>query len=95
MMVDPVFLGKKTFAGKIYHMTFFPPESEEIKARLTQRSDDTEEKARTRLEVYHSNVDAVIGLYKDIVVEVDGDQSKEDVFKEISKAVSTANAQLA
>lgn len=75
-------------------MTFFPPETEEIKARLTQRSDDTEEKARTRLEVYHSNVDAVVGLYKDIIAEVDGDQSKEDVFKEISKAISAASAQL-
>lgn len=35
--LDPV-------TGKIYHLKFFPPESEEIKARLVTRSDDTEEK---------------------------------------------------
>ena len=35
--VDPV-------TGKIYHLKFFPPENEEIKARLVTRSDDTEEK---------------------------------------------------
>lgn len=31
--------------GKIYHLKYSPPESEEIAARLTQRFDDTEEKA--------------------------------------------------
>lgn len=35
-----------------------------------QRSDDTEEKARNRLRTYHANVDAVIGYYKDQLVEV-------------------------
>lgn len=30
--------------GKIYHVTNFPPETEEIKARLITRPDDTEEK---------------------------------------------------
>jgi adenylate kinase len=35
--LDPV-------TGKIYHEKFFPPETEEIKARLVTRPDDTEEK---------------------------------------------------
>jgi len=35
-----------------------------------QRSDDTEEKARNRLRTYHANVDAVIGYYKQQLVEV-------------------------
>jgi len=35
--LDPV-------TGKIYHLKYFPPETEEIAARLTQRFDDTEEK---------------------------------------------------
>lgn len=30
--------------GKIYHVKNFPPENEEISARLTTRSDDTFEK---------------------------------------------------
>ncbi|KAJ6744758.1 ADENYLATE KINASE 8 [Salix purpurea] len=31
--------------GKIYHLNYSPPETEEIAARLTQRFDDTEDKA--------------------------------------------------
>merc|ERR1712071_662413 len=45
--------------GKIYHMTFSPPEDEEVLARLEQRSDDTEEKVVVRLEQFHDNVAAV------------------------------------
>ncbi|KAF3504118.1 hypothetical protein F2Q69_00045220 [Brassica cretica] len=36
--LDPV-------TGKIYHLKYSPPETQEIAARLTQRLDDTEEKA--------------------------------------------------
>ena len=36
--LDPV-------TGKIYHLRYSPPETKEIAARLTQRFDDTEEKA--------------------------------------------------
>lgn len=35
--LDPV-------TGKIYHLKSFPPETEDIKARLVTRPDDTEEK---------------------------------------------------
>lgn len=42
--LDPV-------TGKIYHLEFSPPENEEIAARLTQRSDDTEEKASRLSEI--------------------------------------------
>lgn len=35
-----------------------------------QRSDDTEDKVRNRLRTYHNNVDAVVGYYKDCLVEV-------------------------
>lgn len=35
--LDPV-------TGKIYHLKYSPPETEEIASRLTQRFDDTEEK---------------------------------------------------
>jgi len=42
--------------GKIYHLTFNPPESDEIKERCVQRADDTEEKMKVRLENYHGNV---------------------------------------
>lgn len=35
--LDPV-------TGKIYHLKYFPPETEEVSARLITRSDDTQEK---------------------------------------------------
>lgn len=55
--------------GDIYHMKHKPP-PEDIKDRLIQRSDDTAEKVKTRLNSHHSNVDAVLGYYQDILVEV-------------------------
>lgn len=64
--------------GKIYHMTFSPPEDEAVLARLEQRSDDTEEKVKVRLEQFHANVDAVKGSYSDIGVDIDGTASPED-----------------
>ena len=65
--------------GTIYHMTFFPPPTPEIAARLTQRSDDTEEKASNRLSVHHKNVDAVVGKYETIMKTVDGNRAKQDL----------------
>ena len=53
----------------IYHLKFKPP-PDAILNRLVQRSDDTEDKLRNRLETHHKNVEAVIGYYKDILVEV-------------------------
>ena len=57
--------------GAIYHLKFKPP-PEEALPRLIQRSDDTEAKLRNRLETHHANVAAVIGYYKDMLVEVAG-----------------------
>ena len=73
--------------GKIYHMTFSPPEDEEVKARLVQRSDDTEEKVVVRLEQFHANVDAVKDSYTDISVSIDGNQAPGVVSEAIFKAV--------
>ncbi|XAR57567.1 Adenylate kinase [Bertholletia excelsa] len=74
--LDPV-------TGRIYHLKYSPPETEEIAARLTQRFDDTEEKVKLRLRTHHQNVESVLSMYKDITVKVNGNASKEDVFAEI------------
>jgi len=74
--------------GDIYHMTFKPPPTAEIEARLDQRSDDTEEKVKVRLEQYHANVAAVKGSYTDISVEIDGVGKPADVFEAIKAAVT-------
>eukprot|EP00984_Skeletonema_dohrnii_P004881 scaffold1719_cov83-Skeletonema_dohrnii-CCMP3373.AAC.4 len=75
--------------GKIYHMTFSPPEDEEVLARLEQRSDDTEEKVKVRLEEFRANVDAVKGVYTDISVEVDGTKEPEEVSATIIEAIDS------
>ncbi|KNA23673.1 hypothetical protein SOVF_022640 [Spinacia oleracea] len=74
--------------GKIYHLTYSPPETDEIASRLTQRFDDTEEKVKLRLQTHHQNVEAVLSMYKDIIIKVDGSALKQDVFAEIDMALS-------
>lgn len=77
--------------GKIYHLKFNPP-PEEIVGRLTQRSDDTEEKARNRLATHHKNVGAVVESYKDILVTIDGNRPREAVFEDIEKSLERVAA---
>ncbi|KAJ8557830.1 hypothetical protein K7X08_004596 [Anisodus acutangulus] len=79
--LDPV-------TGKIYHLKYSPPETEEIAARLTQRFDDTEEKVKLRLHTHHQNVESVLSMYKDITVQVYGSVSKEEVFAQIDGALT-------
>ncbi|CAM6129907.1 unnamed protein product [Calypogeia fissa] len=70
---------------KIYHVKYSPPETDEIRSRLTHRIDDTEEKAGIRLATYHANVAAVIDVYKNIIKRVDGNRPKKDVFADIAQ----------
>ncbi|KAL0326334.1 UNVERIFIED_CONTAM: Adenylate kinase, chloroplastic [Sesamum radiatum] len=118
--LDPV-------TGKIYHLKYSPPETEEIAARLTQRFDDTEEKAylilfsfpekylyllicilsfelaseadlivdivfcfqvKLRLLTHNSNVEAVLSMYEDVIVKVDGTLPKQEVFSKIDNILT-------
>ena len=84
-------VGRRTdpVTGKIYHMTFSPPESDEIASRLVQRSDDTEEKIKVRLEQFHANVDAVKGFYTNVMIEVDGSMKPDVVSMKIEEGISS------
>ena len=62
-----------------YHIKFNPCTDPEISKRLTQRSDDTEEKVKVRLMEFRSNVEAVNGAYGEKVKRVDGNKSVEEV----------------
>lgn len=73
--------------GAIYHMKFSPPEDADVLKRLVQRSDDTEEKVKVRLEQFHANVDAVSASYEDISVTIDGNQPPAKVTEAIFDAV--------
>ncbi|MFJ8626340.1 adenylate kinase [Kitasatospora sp. NPDC093550] len=53
----------------VFHVAYNPPKVEgvcdECGGELYQRSDDTEEAVRTRLEVYHTETEPIIGYYKE------------------------------
>ncbi|XP_047308473.1 adenylate kinase, chloroplastic isoform X2 [Impatiens glandulifera] len=79
--LDPV-------TGKIYHLKYSPPESDEIAARLTQRFDDTEAKVKLRLQTHNQNVESVLSMYEDITIKVDGSLPMKDVFVRIDNALT-------
>ncbi|KAJ0253970.1 Adenylate kinase 2 [Hirschfeldia incana] len=79
--LDPV-------TGKIYHLKYSPPETEEISARLTQRFDDTEDKVKLRLKTHNQNVSDVLSMYDDITIKIKGNRPKEEVFTQIDTALS-------
>ncbi|PPD98259.1 hypothetical protein GOBAR_DD04686 [Gossypium barbadense] len=84
--LDPV-------TGKIYHLKNFPPESEEIKARLVTRADDTEEKD----EPHNFPVDQVCkntcygaskSLYTSGLLEANV-KSRLEIYKQNAAAISS------
>ncbi|MDS0294470.1 adenylate kinase [Halogeometricum luteum] len=78
--------------GDIYHTEFDMPDDEEIRGRLVQRDDDTEETVRERLNVYHENTSPVVEHYRDrgVLVEVDGEQTPDEVFEDVADVVEDA-----
>lgn len=79
--------------GAIYHLKYKPPPAE-IMDRLVQRSDDTEEKCKTRLETHFKNVDSVIKYYQDCLCEIEGDHAMDAVFSSICCALDAACAKI-
>lgn len=75
--------------GAIYHITNFPPKKEGIcdacESPLVQRSDDTEEQLRVRLDEHQRNTEPVLAFYSDkgLVKNVNASQSIEDVWKDM------------
>jgi len=82
--------------GASYHVEFNPPEEEgvcdECGTELVQRDDDTEETVRERLATYHENTEPVIEHYRgtDAFVEIDGEQSPDEVWADVKAAVENA-----
>jgi len=75
--------------GNVYHLKFNPPKNNELcddcKIKLEIRDDDTETGIIKRLEIYHEETEEVVEYYKEkgILIEINGEQSIEDVRKEI------------
>ena len=70
-----------------YRLQYAPPESDEIKDRLIQRSDDTEAKMGNRIVQFHKNVDAVKGEYASITETVSSNRGKADIFVDVAAAI--------
>ena len=76
--------------GKIYHMKYLLPESDDVRLRLVQRKDDTEEAFHTRIEAYYKNMPSVLSHFTDKVVSVkvtSSEQTPEEIYKEIKPSL--------
>lgn len=75
--------------GATYHIKFSPPKEEDTcdkcGGKLYQRDDDKVETVEKRIEVYHDQTQPLIDYYgkKDLLLNVDGTKSIEEVFNEI------------
>lgn len=58
--------------------------------KLVQREDDQPEAIKKRLEIYHSQTEPLLEFYKEkgIIVDINGEQSIDDVFEEIIEKLS-------
>ncbi len=78
--------------GDIYHVEFNMPDDEEIRGRLVQRDDDTEETVRERLRVFEENTQPVIDHYEETgeLVRIDGEQTPDEVREDLESAIEDA-----
>lgn len=85
--VDPL-------TGKVYHLKFNPPPIDEVDlfGRLEQRSDDTSESIRRRLEIYHRNERDIVSCYSTLITRVEGTRDAATVFEDIQAAIGNVSA---
>lgn len=82
--------------GRVYHVLFNPPEKPGVcdvdGGELYQRDDDTEETQRRRIEVYFEQTTPLLDYYREkgLLVEIDGEQSIEEVYQDLSQVITEA-----
>ncbi len=78
--------------GDTYHTEFDMPDDEEVRERLVQREDDTEETARERLSVFEENTQPVVDHFEaeGTLVRIDGEQSPDEVWADVEAAIENA-----
>jgi adenylate kinase len=64
------------------------------RAAVEGRSDDTPDKIKHRLDVYHEQTEPLIEYYRarDLLVPIDADRSVDDVFGQVQQALEMASA---
>lgn len=81
--------------GFNYHLDFIRPNREgycdKCSGNLYQREDDKPEAVKQRLKVYREQTEPLIEYYKDkeVLFDVDGSGTPEDVFELVRKAVNS------
>jgi len=81
-------------SGRSYNIYFNPPKVEGIDditgEALVKRSDDNEEKLRTRLEEFHAKTQPVMNHYASKVIDVPADGDMEKITEGIRTALTNA-----
>ena len=74
--------------GEIYHVEY-KPAPQDIRSRLLQRDDDTEDTVRNRLSTFHEQTAPLSDFYRDkgILTEVDGSGDIEQVSSSIEAII--------
>ena len=93
-------------SGRSYHTKFCPPKSlagrepsvetmldDETGEALMQRSDDTADALKSRLEAYHTETTPVLQYYGELVQKVDGEQDTETVWHDIQVVMGMTTQQ--
>jgi adenylate kinase len=81
--------------GATYHVKFNAPKVRSVcdkcGGELYQRTDDTVETVKQRLEVYRNQTEPLIAYYrnKDILYTVDGSRDIDEVFREVTTILDT------
>jgi adenylate kinase len=79
--------------GATFHVEFNPPKQagicDKCGGELYQRPDESEEAVKVRLDTYTKQTAPLIDYYtmKGEIININGDQSMEDVFDEIKKSL--------
>ncbi|MBM6840448.1 adenylate kinase [[Clostridium] spiroforme] len=77
--------------GKSYHIVYNPPKTEGVcdacGGKLLQRADESEEAVQVRIDTYNKQTKPLIDYYemKHELINVDGNQSMDEVSQEIFK----------
>ena len=87
--------GRRTCAncGATFHLEFKPPLADGVcdkcGGELYQREDESEAAVKVRLETYNRQTKPLIDYYtmKGTIININGDQPMEDVFKDIEKSL--------
>lgn len=83
--------------GALYHIIYSPPATEDkcdqCGGELYQRSDDSEDTVRRRMEVYLAQTAPLISYYRSrgILWEVNGEQNPDEVYKQLKEALGLNN----